>query len=188
MNLWTLPETAQIGGREYAINTDYRDILDIIARLQDDQEAEVVRLQVALALFYEDFFQMPSAHWDEAVKWMEKFIGGGQEDDGRPAPKLIDWEQDSTMILADINRVAGCEVRALPHLHWWTFLSWFGGIGQGQLSTVVAIRDKRRRGKKLEKWEQEFYQEHREQIDFKKKYTQQEIEEQERLKKLLGEG
>ena len=25
------------------------------------------------------------------------------------------------------------------------------------LSTVVSIRDKKRRGKKLEKWEQEFY-------------------------------
>ena len=149
---------------------------------------EAIRMQVALALFYEDFFRMPSEHWEEAAKWMERFIGGGIDDDGRPAPKLIDWEQDSAMIIADINRVAGCEIRALPHLHWWTFLGWFGGIGQGQLATVVAIRDKLRRGKKLEKWEQEFYHEHRAKVDFKKKYTQQEIEEQERLKRLLGEG
>ena len=91
------------------------------------------------------------------------------------------------MIVADVNKVAGCEVRALPFCHWWTFIAWFNAIGEGQLSTVVSIRDKLRRGKKLEKWEQEFYRDHKRQVNLKQRYTAEELAEQERLKKLLGE-
>nr|DAO12765.1 MAG TPA: hypothetical protein [Caudoviricetes sp.] len=116
------------------------------------------------------------------------FINGGRDEaPARPQPKVIDWEQDGSLIVADVNRVAGCEVRSLQFCHWWTFLAWFQGIGEGQLSTVVSIREKRRRGKKLEAWEREFYQEHREMVDFKKRYTDEEREEQERLKRRLGE-
>lgn len=38
-------------------------------------------------------------------------------------------------------------------------------LGEGQLSTIVSIRDKRRRGKKLEKWEQDFYKNNKKAID-----------------------
>ena len=88
---------------------------------------------------------------------------------------------------ADVNKVAGREIRGAEFLHWWTFLSWFHAIGEGQLSTLVSIRDKLRRGKKLEKWEQDYYRGHKDQVDLKKHYSAQELQEQERLKKLLGE-
>ena len=51
------------------------------------------------------------------------------------------------MIIADINKVAGTEVRSLSFLHWWTFLSFFHAIGEGQLSTLISIREKLRTGK-----------------------------------------
>ena len=80
------------------------------------------------------------------------------------------------MIVSDVNRVAGCEIRALSFCHWWTFISWFNAIGDGQLATVVYVREKLRKGKKLEKWEQEFYKENRAKIEFKVKYTAAENE------------
>ena len=188
MTGWNLPESAEIGGRSYCINADYRDILGVIARLNDPEEDEQTRLYVALALFYEGFEMMPETDYEAASLWLFRFINGGEEEqDTRPSPKTIDWEQDRSLIVADVNRVAGCEVRALPFCHWWTFLAWFNGIGEGQLSTVVSIREKRRKGKKLSDWEREYYKENRFRVDFKKKYTAEELEEQERLKKLLGE-
>ena len=66
-----------------------------------------------------------------------------------------------------MNKVAGFDVRSAPYVHWWTFLAYFNGVGEGQLSTVVGIRSKLQKGKKLEKWEQEFYTEHKDQIDFR---------------------
>ena len=61
---------------------------------------------------------------------------------------------------AAVNAVAGREVRGLEYLHWWTFLGYFRSIGEGPFATVVAIRDKRRRGAKLLPYEQEFARTH----------------------------
>lgn len=71
------------------------------------------------------------------------------------------------MIAADGNKVMGYEVRALPFCHWWIFIAWFHAIEEGELSTVAFIRDKLCQGEKLEKWEQEFYRDHKQQVDLK---------------------
>ena len=50
------------------------------------------------------------------------------------------------------------EVRALPYLHWWTFLGYYQSVDHdGLFGFVLTIRQKKARGKKLEKYEQEFY-------------------------------
>ncbi len=188
MSPWDLPTTAVIGGREYPLNADFRDILDILWQLENPDEPEFIRWQIALALFYEDYDQMPAADQQEAMEYLALFLTGGQAEERQgPAPKLLDWEQDALAIVADVNKVAGCEIRALPFLHWWSFLAFFQGIGEGQLSTRVSIRDKLRRGKPLEKWERDFYRQNKEQVDLKRRYSSEELAEQERLKKLLGE-
>lgn len=116
---------------------------------------------------------------------MAVFISCG-DCETKPAPKLLDWEQDAQVIVADVNKVAGTEIRALPFLHWWTFAAYFHAVGEGQLSTLVSIRDKLRKGKKLEKWEQEYYRKNKEKVDLKKRYSAEEKAEQERINKLLG--
>lgn len=187
MDPWSLPERVTVAGREYAIHADFRDILNIIRRLEDPDEPEFVRWTVALALFYEDWQSIPPAHRGEAMEQLARFIACGREETARPGPKLLDWEQDAGVIVADVNRVAGCEVRALPFLHWWSFAAWFHAIGEGQLSTLVSIRDKLRRGKPLEKWERDFYRENKSRVDLKQRYSAEERAEQERLKRMLGE-
>lgn len=184
MNLWNLPTSAKIGGVEYPINADYRDILEIFRYLDDPDQPEYVRWKVALALFYEG--EIPQQHLQEAIEYLVEFISCDDQD-AKPAPKLMDWEQDAQVIVADVNKVAGTEIRALPFLHWWTFVSYFNAIGEGQLSTLVSIREKLRKGKKLENWEQEFYRKNKDKVDLKKRYSAEEIAEQERLNKLLGE-
>lgn len=171
MNTWELPETVEIGGKIYKINADFRDILNIISYLTDSERVGQVRMYVALALFYDAFDTMPETDYREAARWMFEFISCGEEDNSPPRPKTIDWEQDRALIVADINKVAGCEVRALPFCHWWTFISWLDSIGEGQLSTVVSIREKLRKGKKLADWERDFYRKNRSKVDFKTKYT-----------------
>lgn len=183
MNPWNLPMSAKIGGTEYPINADYRDILEIFRYLDDPDRPEYIRWQIAVALFYEG--EIPRENFQEAMEYLAEFLSCGERDSKR-APKLLDWEQDAQVIVADVNKVAGTEIRAVPFLHWWTFLSYFNAIGEGQLSTLVSIRDKLRRGKKLEKWEQEYYRKNKDKVDLKKRYSAEELAEQERLNKLLG--
>lgn len=67
-------------------------------------------------------------------------------------------------------------------------MAYFNAIGEGQLSTLVSLRDKLSRGKKLEKWEQEYYRKNKSRVDLKKRYSAEDLAEQERLKKLLNGG
>ena len=184
MTPWELPETAQIGDAVYELHTDYRDILEIIGYLTDPDLPLYLRWQIAIALFYEG--KIPKEHQQAAMEYLAAFISCGEADSAKPGPALLDWEQDARAIVADVNKVAGIEIRSLPYLHWWTFISYFQAIGEGQLSTIVSIRDKIRRGKKLESWEKEYYREHKDRVDLKKRYSAEELAEQDRLRKLLG--
>lgn len=180
---WYLPQKAIIGGVEYPINTDFRDVLEIFSYLDDPDTPEFIRWQVALALFYQG--QIPESHRKEAMEYMALFLNGGRADRQKAAPKLLDWEKDCDLIISDVNRVAAREIRLEKYIHWWTFLSWFHAIGEGQLSCVVGIRDKLRRGKRLEGWEKDFYRENKERIDLKKPCSAEELEEKRRLIAIL---
>lgn len=170
MTGWGLPTALAIGGKVYPVNADYRDILEIISCLQDADT--LTGRYVALSLFYEGFEDMPREDYPQAMEELVRFIDLGEEPEQGPTPpKTIDWEQDRTVIVSEINKAAGLEVRSLPFLHWWTFVGYFQTIGEGQLSMIVSIREKLRRGKKLEPWEREYYQKNRSRVDFKQRYT-----------------
>lgn len=170
--MWALPTRLEVGGREYAINADYRVILEIISRLSAADQDDDIKGYVCLALFYPDFDKIPGRDYKEAFEKLYWFIScGDDEADDQKHPKVIDWEQDYQLIVSDINKVAGHDVRGDEFCHWWTFTSYFMGIGEGQLSTVVAIREKLRKGKRLEKWEHEYYKKNRSRVDLKRHYT-----------------
>lgn len=186
LNIWQLPMEAEIGGSVYPIHGDFRDILEIMGYLSDPDMPVYFRWRIAIALFYEG--QIPRQYHQQAMEYLAEFILCGSRDSGGPAPRLLDWQQDAELIVADVNRVAGQEIRALPFVHWWTFLAWFHGIGEGQLATVTAIRSKLQRGKKLEPWEQEYYRQHKVVVELKQPETAQQRQEKERLEKLLQGG
>ncbi|WP_294525457.1 Gp15 family bacteriophage protein [uncultured Allofournierella sp.] len=185
MTGWDLPEALEIAGRSEPIRADFREVLEVIRLLDDAAEPPEARAFLAMGVFYRKFAALSPALRGQAMEAMLRFLAGGEEDSGPAGPRLIDWQQDLPLIVADVNKAAGCEIRALPFVHWWTFLAWFGAIGEGQLSAVVAIRDKLRRGKKLEGWEREFYQRNRARVDLKPRYTPEEQAERERLNRLL---
>lgn len=182
LDLWVLPQKTVIQGVAYALHTDYRDILEIIACLNNPDLPVLFRWQIALALFYEPI--PPAAHRKAAMEYLAEFIGCGSASDN--APPLISWQQDAGAIIADINQVSGKEIRREPYIHWWTFLAWFHSIGQGQLSGLVAIRSKLRRGEKLDEAEQAFFRSHRKQVLLQSESLQQQ-EEKRRLEQRLKE-
>lgn len=181
---WSLPTVANIGGKDYPIDCDWRNILRIFSYMSDPELAEVIRWQIALTLFYEG--EIPVKDRPAAMAYFADFVCCGKKETGKPAPSLISWEQDGQIIIGEVNRVAGCEIREKEFLHWWTFLSYFHAIGEGQLSFLVSLRQKRLRGEKLQDWEQRYYQENRELVDLQTRYTKAELAERERLNEMLG--
>lgn len=183
LNLWALPHSLDVSGISCPINADFRDVLEVISYLNSDDADPLESRYVALSLFFKDLSAIPQENYVDAFRAMVEFISLGEDDSSSPRRKLIDWEQDQGIIAAEVNKVAGQEVRSLEFLHWWTFVGYFNCIGEGQLSTIVSIRDKLQRGKKLEKWEQTFYKENKKTIDFKSKFTSR---DEEIINKFMG--
>ncbi len=176
MSGWALPTSVELGGVEYSIRSDYRDVLNICAALSDPALDGQEQAYVLLDSFYPGFAGMPPELYQEAIQQCFWFINGGETDSGKKSPKLVDWEQDFRHIIAPVNRVAGREVRAVEYMHWWTFLSYFNEIGDCLFAQIVRIRDRKARGKSLDKSDREWYRQNRDLVDFKSHYSDAEEE------------
>ena len=188
---WDFPTSLNVGGVDYEIRTDYRVVLDLFAALSDpeltdldEQMTSYMQSQVIMQIMFPDCDNIPHEHWQEALNKVSEFIDMGITEDSKK-PKTMDWEQDAPILIPAINRVLNCEIRAKKYIHWWTFLGAYMEIGESLFSNVIHIRQKKATGKKLEKWEQDFYKENKSLIDFKQK-GQRSNEEKEELRDYFG--
>ncbi len=181
---YDLPITVTIDNTEYPINRkgDYRMVLDVISVLNDDSLNKKEKAYTAMCIFYD--FNIPQ----NAQKAMDEIINfincGDSEDEEQKEPPIMDWEQDFSLLISPINRTLGQEIRAMRYLHWWTFISAYMEIGDCMFKTVVDIRRKKRKNKKLDTGEREFYAKNKRKVDLKVKFDD---EEKEFFKQLIGE-
>ena len=181
---YDLPTTIEVNGREYAIRSDFRAILDIITALNDIDLQPREKSLVVLEIFYEDPDLIPPADYDEAIRACFRFMDGGEERRSGNSPEIVDWVKDFPLIVAPINHIAGKDIRGEENVHWWTFLAWYGEISsECTFATVLLIRNKLATGKRLDKGEQEWYDRNRDLVDRPVRYS---TEEAEFLQKLGG--
>ena len=169
--MYGLPKSLQVCGVDYPIRFDYRAVLDICTALADPELTDDEKGVIALDILYPDFEHMPPEHYKEAIDQCFWFIRCGQDESSVQGPKLVDWSQDFPYIVSPINRVLGMEIRAIPELHWWSFMSAYYEIGDCLFAQIVRIRDAQAKGKKLEKAEAEWLRQNRHLVEFKQKYT-----------------
>ena len=183
-----LPTKLNINGVERAIRSDFRNALLIFTAYNDTELNRQEQTMVMLGLMYENLEDIPADDYREAIEKAIWFLDGGTilDDKGKRTKKVIDWEQDEQIIFSAVNKVATQETRAKEYIHWWTFLGYFNEIGEGLLSAVINIRQKKNKGKRLEKHEQEFYRENKVLIDIRVKLTAEEQAEKDYFEKLLG--
>ena len=190
-----LTEVLTVGGEDYPIRTDYRNILQVFEAFQDPDLQPEEKWIVAIYLLFEDFscdddvLQAAQNGFDleEAMKQISWFISAGQPEKQVLEQPTYNWTQDEQMIFSAINKVAGRETRELEYLHWWTFLGYFNEVGEGTFSFIVGIRNKLNKGKKLEKHEKEFLSHNKELVLMKKPLTKEEQEQEDAYKSLLDE-
>lgn len=181
-----LPRSTEINGTEYALRTDFRDVLRILTAFSDPDLENDEKVYICLFILYEDFEIMPETDYESAFKAAIRFIDCGTDPGEKHSPRTMDWEQDESIIFPAINRVAGYETRSAEYIHWWTFMGWFMEIHDGVFSNVLSIRSKKAKGKKLEKWEREFWQANKDICVLKPKLTEEEKAARDRLNALLG--
>ncbi len=156
--MFSLPTTVTVSGTEYPVRADFRVILEIFVMLEDPELSNSDKTEALLRMFYED--RPPSEDIEKAVRAFLDFLepGGAESRRGRKSPGLIRWEQDFPLIVGPVNHVLGMECRSAPWLHWYTFLAAYMDMDPDCVfAQVLRIREKLRTGKKLEKWERDFY-------------------------------
>lgn len=184
--IFDLPTSLEFGGEAWAINSDYRDVLRTLTAFEDPDVSDEEKVFICLHNTYPDLDDMPRGDLQAAFDAAVAFIDHGSSDDDRPSPRTMDWTQDANLIFPAVNRVAGFEVRGVDYMHWWTFMGYFMEIRDTTYATILGLRGKRAKGKKLDKDEKEFWNHNRGLCELKKRYTEEELEEQERLKAILG--
>lgn len=124
-----LPETLTVGGEDYPIRTDYRNVLQVFEVFQDPELTQEEKWIVAIYLLFENFscaddvLEAAQDGFDlgEAMKQISWFISAGQPEKQVLEQPTYNWTQDEQMIFSAVNKVACRETRELEYLHWWTF-------------------------------------------------------------------
>jgi hypothetical protein len=183
-DFYSLPKKLEVGGRSYNIRTDYRVILDILASYSDPELDGADKTQVLVEILYIDYESIPLEHMEEAIKKACWFIDTGIPANNKPQPRTMDWVKDSPIIIPEVNKYIGKEVRSVKYMHWWTFFGAYMQIGgEGLYSSILNYRQKKAKGKKMEQWELDFGRENRELCELDRGRKQEEVEA---IQKLFG--
>ena len=183
MTGWKLPVTVTVGGQLFAIRSDFRAVLDALSALQAPDLTEQEQRVAFLRILYPRWRELPD--YREAFTQAAAFVNLGQPVEDRPhAAPLADWSRDAQLIAPAVDEVLGYSCRRCQYLHWWDFLGAYQSIKpDGLFGTVIRIRSKHRKDKKLDEAETAFARENPTLITPPHRRT----EEEERLLALLGE-
>jgi hypothetical protein len=169
---FSLPKTVTAEGKEYEIRTDFRVILEILVMLSDPDLSDADRTEALLRMFYIERPPNVEEALDAFIRFVEPRSARRSE---KSSSRLIDWEQDFDLMIAPINHILGAECRALPELHWHTFLAAYLEIPPDSVfARVLRIREKLRTGKKLEKYERTWYHKNRDLVHLKPRFSKAE--------------
>ena len=168
--MFDLQQTVTVDGKKFKVRTDFRVILEIFVMLNDPDLEDGDKTEALMQMFY---VERPE-NTEAAVEAFASFV----EPRKRTSVKgrgLVDWENDFDLIAAAVNHVLGTECRALPYLHWYSFMGAYMEISPDSLfARVISMRDKLKTGRKIEKWEWRWYMKNREPVDLPMKFSDSE--------------
>lgn len=166
------PTSLSIGGTDYEIDTDFKVGIAILNEFNNSGSSTGQKTEFMLRMLFGEKGFRSLAGKGEAIEKAGWYLRcGRKEKDYDPSYKgisldamVFDWEQDGHLIFAGIAKHRG-DIRQREHCHFWEFMAYFSEMGECTFTTVCSIRSKRARGKKLEKWESEFYNRNRDLVE-----------------------
>lgn len=128
-----LPETVEIDGAEYRINSDFRISILFELLMQDDEVGKRQKLIQGLKLYYPEIPQ----NMTEAVDKMIWFYRCGRETEsdrsgsgGSGSKQVYSFEYDDDYIYAAFLEQYGIDLQDVEDLHWWKFRALFKALGE----------------------------------------------------------
>ncbi len=155
-----LPETVDIDGAEYRINSDFRISILFELLMQDDEVGKRQKLIQGLKLYYPEIPHNVTMAVDKMI-WFyrcgkETESGGHGSGSGR-AKQIYSFEHDDDYIYAAFLEQYGIDLQDVEELHWWKFRALFRGLSEDtEFVKIMGYRSVKITSK-MSKEQREFY-------------------------------
>ena len=136
-----LPVAVEVEGREFAINTDFRDCLKVVMAFEDEEltgfEKQMILLQVMYPVRPDD----TEKAMEMAVKFLDGGIESGLEQSDEKPVRLFSWAKDANFIFAAFKQTHGIDLDKEMDMHWWKFVALFMDLGSETFfQTLTGLR------------------------------------------------
>lgn len=129
-----LPETVEVNGIEYPVNSDFRAGIIFEKILHDDELDNEEIVYTALDLYYID--ERPDNIQDALNGILYFYSCGGKKKDQENSPKaqsinqprIYDFDYDADYIFAAFLTQYGIDLNEIEYLHWWKFQALFKSL------------------------------------------------------------
>ena len=118
------PEFVLINGKEYPINTDFRDAIECLNIVNDEDINDYERaIAISIILFGED---VPIC--EKTIELATKYLQCGETTETQMSRKRdMDFEQDKPFIFASFMSDYKIDL-AKKKMHWWQFCDLISGL------------------------------------------------------------
>lgn len=138
-----LPETVEVDGKQYKINTDFRVGLRIMAAFEDDTLTNYEKQLVMLANLY----PIAPKNVNKAAEQANWFLNSGDVTDKPGGPRVMSFVKDAQLIFAAFQQTHGINLTAAK-LHWWEFAALLMDLGSDTaFCNLVSLRRRIKTGK-----------------------------------------
>lgn len=135
-----VPNSIEVGGKNYDINSDFRVSVLFEMMMSDDELTEREKVQKALELYY----PIIPDNINEAIKKMLWFYRCGKESkavtgegNGMKREQIYNYEYDDKYIYSAFVSQYNINLQSIPYLHWWEFKSLFDSLSQDNLFVKI---------------------------------------------------
>ena len=136
-----LPDTLNVGGAEYMIDTDFRTAIRFTLLMQDKRANQLMRLDLVLKMFYIDAIPEDLI---AAVYAILDFYGGAKtakESEHSTQKRVFDFDVDADLIYAAFLSQYGIDLLDIDYMHWWKFKALFAGLSEDtEIMKVIGYR------------------------------------------------
>ena len=133
------PEYAEIDGKQYKINTDFRVAIECNRIAEDETIGDLERsLAVIYTLFGDEGINTPE-HYEKLLEMAKKYLLCGKEYDVEANEKpdmdfIEDYSYITTSFLSDYHiDLDNCE------MHWWKFMDLMNGLSNSELGDCCIL-------------------------------------------------
>ena len=132
------PEYAEVNGKKYKINTDFRSAIKCNQIATDETIGDFERaLGVIYTLFGDEGINTPS-DYEKLLKIAKKYLSCGKDLDETSDKPDMDFTQDYSYIKTSFRSDFGIKLDE-EQMHWWEFMDLMNGLSNSELGNCCIL-------------------------------------------------